>query len=193
MAADSAPRRMTVDEYLAMDRASTNTRYEYYDGIVRAMSGGSLDHSGIKVNCVRALGNALSGKPCRVLDSDARVQVSPTRYVYPDATVSCAAEDRGKTDIIRSPIVVFEVLSPSTEYIDKGRKLDDYRGCPSVEEYILIDSERPKIEGYRRTGVLWLYFALGLGDMLDLTSIGVQIPVAVFYEGIEFPPDGDDQ
>ena len=117
MATAPLPRRMSVEEYLAMDRASTDVRYEYYDGVIRAMAGGSLKHSGIKVNCVLTLGNALRGMSCRVFDSDARVQVSLSRYVYPDVTVTCSLETI-EGDIVPFPTVIIEVLSPSTSYFD---------------------------------------------------------------------------
>ena len=185
------PRRMSVEDYLALDRASVDVRYEYYDGAIRAMTGGSLRHSSIKVNCVLALGNTLRGKGCRVFDSDARVQITAARYVYPDVTVTCSLE-RIEGDIIPFPVVVIEVLSPSTAYIDKGRKLDFYRACLSIEEYVLIDSERVHVEVYRRAGAFMHYFAVGPGDTFDLTSIAVQISVDDLYQGIEFPPDEDD-
>jgi len=192
MATAPLPRRMSVEEYLAMDRASTDVRYEYYDGVIRAMAGGSLKHSRIKVRCTSLLEEALAGKPCTVFDSDARVQVSLSRYVYPDVTVTCSLEII-EGDIVPFPTVVIEVLSPSTSYFDKGRKLDFYRACPSIEDYVLIDSERAHIDVYRRAGAFMHYFALGLGDVLDLPSIGVQIPVAEIYQGIEFPAEEDDQ
>ena len=191
MATDPAPRRMTVEEYLAFDRASTEVKYEYYDGYVLALAGGSLKHSRIKVNCTSALNAALRGQPCQTFDSDARVQVSAARYVYPDATVSCAPEDIADGDIVRAPRVIFEVLSPSTEKVDKGRKLRQYRTCPSIAEYVIVNTEQPLIEVYRRGGELLSYFSYGREDILDLPSIGVQIPVADIYGDIEFPPEED--
>jgi Uma2 family endonuclease len=191
MAAESERHRMTIEEYLAMDRASNDVKYEYYDGIIRAMTGGSLKHSRIKIRCVSLLEEALVGKPCQPFDSDARVQLSASTYVYPDATVSCYSEDM-EGDVINSPRVVFEVLSPSTENVDRSRKFRAYRACFSIEEYVLINTTKPLIEVFRRNGRFLTYLDFGPDDILDLTSIGVQIPVAEIYRGIEFPPDEDD-
>lgn len=191
MAADSAPRRMSVEEYLAFDRASTNVKYEYYDGYVVAMAGGTLQHAEICAFTINALLNALRGKPCRVFTSDAKVLLANARYTYPDVTVSCSEEDRATNEIIRSPRVVFEVLSPSTAYIDKGRKLRDYRACPSIQEYVIIDTEKPVIEVYRRAGDILQYHPFGPDEIVTLTSLGIQIPVAEIYRDTEFPPDPD--
>ena len=103
---------VTVEEYLRLDRQSTDFRYEYLDGQIQMMSGGTSDHSQICVNVIVALRQALAGGPCRVHTSDMRVQLSPTRYVYPDVSVTCHADDLGRSDMMRSPKVVFEVLSP---------------------------------------------------------------------------------
>jgi|HubBroStandDraft_5_1064220.scaffolds.fasta_scaffold99952_2 Uma2 family endonuclease len=119
---------MTAEEYLAMDSAA-DFRSEFLDGDIVAMSGGSPNHSGVKINLAIEVGTALRGTPCRAFDSDLRVRVSSSMYTYPDLTVV-----RGKLivadprrDVLLNPAVIFEVLSPSTEYYDRGLKLRRYR------------------------------------------------------------------
>ncbi len=93
---------MSVEEYLQLDRNSEN-RYEYIDGYVTMMSGGTLDHATIGANVISILRGLLRGSPCRVFTSDARVRLSEERYVYPDATVSCSEQDRGQVDSVQQP------------------------------------------------------------------------------------------
>ncbi len=190
MAAESAPRRMTVEEYLVTDDASVDVKYEYYDGSIIAMAGGSNQHGEICGFMTQALLNRLD-KPCRLYTSDVRVKVATAQYVYPDVTVSCSEADRTNREGIVSPRVVVEVLSPGTVNIDRGRKFHQYRACLSIAEYVLINTSRPLVEVFHRDGRFLVYAALGMEDILDLASIGVQIPVAEIYRDIEFPAKAD--
>src|SRR5437763_33372 len=112
---------MSVEEYLQLDRSSTEARFEYIDGYVTMLAGGTLDHATIGANIITILRRSLRGSPCRVFTSDARVRLSLTRFVYPDATVSCDEQDRGQSDNVQSPRLVVEVVSRSTEGYDRGR------------------------------------------------------------------------
>ncbi len=132
MSAFPQPSTLRVEEYLQFDRSSAEVRYEYIDGQMTLLAGGTLNHATISLNVASLLRNFLRGHPCRVFSSDARVQLAETRYVYPDVTVSGDRRDRGQTDIISSPRVVVEVLSPSTEDYDRGRKFSYYRQCPTI-------------------------------------------------------------
>src|SRR5690242_14574233 len=100
MATHSQPAPMTVEEYLELDRDSPDIRYEYIDGHIRMMSGGSIDHVAIRDNVYSILRSQLRGKPCRPYTADIRVRLSATRYVYPDVVVTGDAQDRGQVDII---------------------------------------------------------------------------------------------
>jgi Uma2 family endonuclease len=189
------PRRstMSVEEYLQLDRSSIDTRYEYIDGHVIMMAGGTLDHATISANIISVLRNLLRGSPCRVFTTDARVRLSETRYVYPDVSASCDTQDRGRVDIVQSPLLVVEVLSPSTEAIDRGRKLAYYRQCPTVQEYMLVNYQYPSVELYRREkNTLWTYHVLEDDDDIELASLGVRIPVTAVYEDVVFPPEEND-
>ena len=186
------PRRstMSVEEYLELDRSSIDTRYEYIDGHVIMMAGGTLDHATISANIISVLRNLLRGSPCRVFTTDARVRISETRYVYPDVTVSCDTHDRGRVDIVQFPRLVVEVLSPSTEVTDRGRKLAYYRQCPTVQEYMLVNYQYPSVELYRREkSTLWTYHVFEVDDDIELASLGARFPVTAVYEDVVFPPE----
>jgi Uma2 family endonuclease len=181
---------MSVEEYLQLERSSTDTRYEYIDGHVRMLAGGSADHSTISLNMAGILRRLLHDSPCRVYNSDLKVRLSEKRYVLPDVFVSCDERDRGRIDTVHFPRLIIEVLSPSTEAHDRGRKLSFYRACATIQEYVLVDSLRPAIEVYRRAeNNFWTYHAFEPGDDVELTSLGIQFSVADAYEYVTFPPD----
>jgi Uma2 family endonuclease len=180
---------MSVEEYLQLDRSSIETRYEYIDGYVSMLAGGTLDHATIGANIISILRRSLRGSPCRVFTSDARVCLSRTHFVYPDASVSCDEQDRGQSDNLQSPRLVVEVLSPSTEGYDRGRKFGFYRECPTIQEYLLIDAQRPMLEVYRREKHdFWILRAYRLDEDVELTNLGVHFAVSEVYEDVIFPP-----
>lgn len=172
MVAQSHPPLLTVDEYRELARVSAQ-RYEYIDGYVRLMSGGTIDHDAISVNVIRALGDLLEAGPCRVHSSNLKVRLSPTRYVYPDATVTCDERDqrRGDAEEMHFPRLIVEVLSPSTEANDHGDKFGYYRACRTVQEYVLINARRPEVEIYRRAGDIWTLHTFAIEDSIELASL----------------------
>lgn len=186
MVAEAQLPLMTVEEYLALERSSEE-RYEYIDGRVHLMAGGTTTHGalGLAVGSIfRAL---LRGGSCRVYPSDVRVRISPTRYVYPDVSVSCDERDRRQVEEVRAPRVIVEVLSPSTEGYDRGDKSGYYRACPTIEEYLLVNARRAEIELYRRSGGFWALHTFGPNDEIELMSLGIRFPVSEVYEGIDLP------
>ena len=192
MVAQREPRRMTVDEWLELERTSHDIKHEYIDGWVYAMSGGSLAHGRIGSNTVRALEDALAtaGSPCDVYNSDVAVRLSARRYTYPDASVTCDERDRSAPDKteVQVPCVIVEVLSDSTEAYDRGRKFGLYRACPSVQEYVLIATKYQAVEVFRRTSQGWaIYQSYGQGDEIELTSLGVRFPLAALYRNAGVP------
>jgi Uma2 family endonuclease len=183
---------MTAEEYLALDRAA-EYRSEFLDGEIIAMSGGSMRHSGLKVNLVAEVHTALRGTSCRAFDSDLRLRVSPRMYAYPDLTIVCGtpllAGDR--EDILLNPRVIFEVLSPSTEHYDRGVKFQHYREVESLQDYILVVQDQVRVEQYTRGDAnTWTLHDYQRPDnVLRIASIGVSVPLAALYERIEFPPE----
>lgn len=188
MASERTP-TMSVGEYFELEKNNPDTRYEYLDGYVYMMSGGSANHATISGNIYTILRSLPRGGPCRVYNSDMKVYVSEKRYFHPDITVSCNPRDRGTADLIQSPRLVVEVLSPTTEARDRGRKLQCYLACPSIEEYLLVDARSMRIEIYRKEQKRWLYDAFEAGDEVELTTLGVRFPVANAYEDVIFEND----
>lgn len=139
---------MTVEEYFQLEASSPEACYEYVDGHVYAMAGGTANHDTVKSNIQRILWNSLRGSNCRVYSSDMKVYISETRYFHPDVTVTCDPRDRGTVQAIQSPRFVVEVLSPTTELTDRTWKLKNYRTHPTIEEYVLADSQSFKVEIY---------------------------------------------
>jgi Uma2 family endonuclease len=185
---------MSVEEYFQLDRNSIDTRYEYIDGHVRMLAGGTLNHATISLNLASMLLSLLRSSPCRVYNADARVRLSEARYVYPDVSVSCDERDRGEIDLLRYPQVIVEILSPSTEAYDRGEKFVYYRKCPAIQEYVLVNTRYPSIEVFRRAkNTFWTYHAFEPGEDVELASIGVRFPVADVYENVVFPLDDGDE
>ncbi len=191
MVADSHRLFMSVEEYLELDRGSLDARYEFIDGVVTMLAGGTADHSTISINVISLLRDLLRGGPCRVYNSDLRVRLAETRYVYPDASISCDSDDRGQIDTVQSPCLVVEVLSPSTEAYDRGKKFRYYQSSSTIQEYVLVSTQEQAVDVYRRaTDNLWTLHPFGPDDEVELKSINVRFPIASVYENVTFPGDG---
>ncbi len=187
---------MTVDEWRVLERTSHDAKHEYIDGHVYAMAGGSLSHGRLGSNAVRALEDALAsaGQSCYVYNSDVAARLSPKRYTYPDASVTCDERDRPSPDKteVEAPRLIVEVLSDSTEAYDRGRKFNYYRACPHVQEYVLVATTYQEVEVYRRSPLVWTYQAYGPGDEIKLTSIGARVAVDALYRGAGVADETDD-
>lgn len=184
----SAP--LSVEEYLRLDNEDNEARYEYVDGQMFMLAGGTPDHAKISANLIGILYGLLAGHTCSVYTSDVRVSLSSTRYLHPDISVSCDERDQEQGEMIEYPCLVIEVLSPSTEARDRGRKLAYYRNCPSIREYALVDPHYPSVELFRRErGNLWTYCVFGREDEVEFTSLGVRFPVSNIYRNVVLPPD----
>lgn len=192
MVAQEERQHMTVEEWREL-LLTSKIKYEYVDGWVYAMAGGSLDHARIAINAIRALEDALDDRPCRVYNFDAAARLSARRYTFPDVSVTCDARDQGgRATEVRAPRVIVEVLSDSTEAYDRGDKFRYYRACPTVEEYILLATKRQAAEVYRRTAQGWTYDTYGPDDMLHLVGLGVQLAVADLYRRTEVPAEAEE-
>lgn len=183
---------MTVEDYFHLEENDPYTRYEYIDGHVYAMAGGSADHDTVKSTLQNLLWNALRQSGCRVYSSDMKVYISATRYFHPDVTVTCNPADRGKIQAIQSPRLVVEVLSPSTELTDRTWKLQNYRAHPTIEEYVLADSRSCKVETYHKKNGLWIYDAFENDDMVRLHSLNLHLKLADIYADVEFTDQSTD-
>lgn len=185
MVAQREPQHMTVDEWRELERANPDVKYEYIDGQVYLMSGGSLAHARISSNTVRALEDALASEPCYVYNSDASVCLTESRYTYPDISVSCDPGDQPTTEQlqVQSPRVVVEVLSDSTEGKDRIRKANLYHACHTIQEYVLIATKYQAVEVQRRAGDEWTLHLFGPDNEIELASLGIRFPLAIIYKG----------
>lgn len=189
--------RYTLEEYIELDKNSEE-RYEYFDGEVFALAGGSIEHGTISANVVRALGNRLAGRHCRALTSDVRVKVPAAfPYRYPDVSVVCGEpviESNLGQEMLVNPILLVEVLSSSTAAYDHGDKFSAYQSIASFREYLLISQERPHVVQYvRQPDNRWLRAEIsGLAGLLTLESLDITLPLSEIYEQVNFPsPDSE--
>ena len=184
--------KMTVEEYLIWE-PQQDVRYEYVNGEVVAMTGGTIPHNDIALNLYSALRLHLRPRGCRVNVSDVKVQLTAGPYYYPDLVVSCHSQDLNSRKFIQHPKLIVEVLSPRTEAKDRGEKLAYYRTIPSLAEYVLIDSEKIAVECYRRgEGRLWLYYSYTAGEVINLESIEFEFLIDLLYEGVNLGNDEED-
>jgi Uma2 family endonuclease len=175
--------RLTLEEYFALLERDLEHGYEYLDGRVYMMTGGSPDHSIIGSNMNGILRDLLKGQRCIVYNSDVYFQLSENYRVCPDVAVSCDPRDRGAQEAIHYASLVVEVLSPTTEARDRGEKSLQYRSCPSIQEYLLINVQFPIIELFRcEKHGFWSLYTLRPGESVELTSLGIHFPVADVYQ-----------
>ena len=179
------PAKMTIEEYLAWE-LDQDIRYDYINGEVFAMTGGTIPHNDIALNLYTSLRPHLRPRGCRINVSDVKVQVtSKGPYFYPDLIVSCHPEDINARKFIQNPKLIVEVLSPGTSGKDREEKFRYYLTIPSLQEYILIDSEKISVERYcRGEGRMWLYYPYTTGDMITLSSIAFEFPIEILYDSV---------
>ena len=181
----------TSAEYLALERAAEN-KSEYLAGEIYALAGASEQHITLTLNIAAELRTQFRGRPCRVYASDLRIKVAASGlYTYPDVVAACGElrfED-GHRDTLLNPTVIFEVLSPSTEAYDRGKKFAHYRRLESLMAYVLVAQDEVHLEHYARQGSDWLLQeARGRGDTIHLPSVGGALSLSAIYENVEFSP-----
>ena len=179
--------RFDASAYLDWEAQQTD-KHEYLDGEVFAMAGASDAHVTLAGNLFVALRTHLRGGPCSVFISDMKLRVeADNAYFYPDVFVTCAEADRAQPLHKSVPTLVAEVLSPSTSAYDRGAKFAAYRKLPSLREYLLIDPERTSADLFRRNeeGQWVLFPHEAAGDVLELASVGLRLPLAQLYEDVE--------
>jgi len=186
--------RYTLDEYFELERHSEK-KYEYFNGEVFCMSRVKGNHARIETNCVTTLTNKLSSRGCTVYGGSLRVRTpSMPPYRYPDLSVVCEQpqfEEIGGLDVLTNPILIIEVLSPSTEAYDRGDKFTYYKSSPSFREYLLVAQHRPHVTHYVKEGDdKWSYEELNsLKDSVYLSTVDCALSLNEVYRGVEFPAD----
>jgi Uma2 family endonuclease len=182
---------LTPEQYLEIERKA-EYKSEYFNGEMFAMAGAKRAHNQIVANLIAGLHRQLRSRPCDVYPGDMRVYVPATRlYTYPDVTTVCG-EPRfldDQEDTLLNPGLVVEVLSPSTEAYDRGRKFDQYKSIDSLREYLLVATDRVHADLYtRQTDGRWLLTSPDrLEDSLTLESAGAQLTLADLYEKVDVP------
>ncbi len=179
-----------ADKYLAWESEQL-TKFELIDNHIVAMSGSSRSHNILVAAITALLYFRLRGKPCEVYPADMRVQVKrQATYTYPDVVVVCGQprfRADAKPSTLQNPMLIFEVLSPSTEDIDRNRKFAQYLQLPSLEGYFLVSQDEPRVESYTRQMGGWLYQDhVGLEAKLRIDAIGVSLSLEDIYHKVQF-------
>ena len=176
---------ISVDEYLEAEQ-DAEVRHEYVNGYIHAMVGSSRRHNLLAVTLARLLGNHLQGTGCHVFVSDMKVRAgnkTDNIFFYPDVMVSCNRHQQDRY-VEAEPMLIIEVLSPGTEQFDRLAKLEAYTQISTLEEYLLVDQNKMKIDMYRCSGEQWLLSRYGESDVLELSSIGCAFAVSTIYQDV---------
>lgn len=193
MGAALALAKITPEEYLFLERQS-EIKHEYFDGEIFAMAGASRRHCKLSANLVRIIGNKLHETKCNVYSNDFRVKIKETGlYTYPDVIITCGKEileDQVK-DTLLNPLIIIEILSPSTERYDRGKKFTHYRQIESLQNYVLISQEEPRIEVFQRQpNDQWLLSEKsGLENSIEIPAINYLLPLMEVYDKVDFNDD----
>jgi Uma2 family endonuclease len=191
----------SISEYLTLERESSD-RHEYVDGLIYLMAGESEEHGMICQNLAGQLYVQLRGKACQTFSKDMKVRSGPEPrsprsvegfFSYPDVVVVCGERRYHDEyhDVLLNPVVIIEVLSPSTKDYDRGEKFERYRTwLPSLAEYVIVHQSQPQIEHHRRhSEEQWLLTTIsGLDATVPVSSIGCEFKLSDIYEGVSFPP-----
>jgi Uma2 family endonuclease len=180
---------LSPKEYLELE-AAAERKSEYYNGEMFLMAGASKRHVLITDNLTRALGNLLDDKPCTPYSSDLRLWIAPLRlYTYPDLMIACEQEEAAPDDpdSLVNPTAIIEVLSPSTEVYDRGKKFGHYLHIPSLRDYILVSQEEVRVDHYiiRPGGSHTFRCLQDPSDTLDILSINCSLPLCDIYRRTE--------
>jgi Uma2 family endonuclease len=188
MIASPEPTYLTPEEYLQLEESSP-VKHEYINGYVYAMAGASDPHVTIALNLATLLRSHVRGSGCRVYIADMKARIEElNRYYYPDVMVTCDQRDQETSTYKRFPRLIVEVLSSSTEAFDRGDKFADYQAIDTLEEYVLINTKRQRVECFKRgDNGLWILQSYTEQDKLfRLNSIGFEGAIADLYEDVVF-------
>lgn len=173
---------MTVSAFLDWERRQAE-RHEFIGGEVRLMTGGTANHSRIVRNLANRLNDALDPRGCEAFADSLKV-VAAEQVHYPDVVATCESVP-GDADVIGSPVLIAEVLSPSTAKLDTGRKWENYQTLPGLAAYLLVAQDRMRVELYTRHDGGWLYRALlRPEDRVEVPALGLSLPLTAVYERV---------
>lgn len=179
---------MTLAQYEEWEKRQT-VRHEFYQGEVFSQAGGTRRHSQIGLNVAGAIRALLRGRDCIAHGSDMRISIEATGYqAYPDVSVVCPSIEGSSDDVISNPVLLVEVLSPSTADFDRGGKFGHYRQIPSLKEYLVFWQDERRVEQHTRTaeGNWLLRERAGLDAVLFLSSLEANLPLREVYDKVDF-------
>ncbi len=191
---EAAPKyynKMSPSDFLEWERKQ-EYKHEYIGGEIVAMAGASINHNRILTNLIVSAGSYLKNKACNIFPSDLRIAVkSKNSFFYPDATIVCGEpefDDDGIKDTVKNPSVIFEILSPSTEDYDTGKKFFFYMQIESLRQYIIIDSRSIQVRtATKMENGTWKFLELTqINDTLFIDSIQMEVGLDTIYDGIKF-------
>jgi len=188
MSSAEQPQQHSVEEYLAFEEQA-QTKSEYVDGWIRAMTGATNRHNRVSINSLVFLANQLKGKTCRPYNSDTKVRIDRAgmkRFYYPDVQVVCKSNDQLSV-FQDQPVLIIEVLSLSTRRYDLDEKMAAYLTIPSLECYIALEQHQPIAIVMRRANGGFLRQTIqGIEATIELPFLGCSLPMREIYDGIEF-------
>jgi Uma2 family endonuclease len=176
---------LTIDAFLAWEDRQ-ELRWEFDGFAPVAMTGGTAAHEGIGTRLRTMLDVRLMGTSCRVSGPTMKIEVNG-RIRYPDAFVSCGPVSRTAT-VIKDPLIIFEVLSPSTSRTDRIEKLREYQATESVQRYVILESDSIAATVFSRSGEHWIARPLLEGDSVALPEVQIELPLSGIYADVELPP-----
>lgn len=180
--------KMTEAEYIQWERLQT-VRHEFWRGEIFSQAGGTRRHSLVGTNTAGAIGSILKGHECQAHGSDMRVHIEATGYhAYPDVSVVCPPMHGDADDEITNPVLVVEVLSPSTADFDRGGKFGHYRQIPSLKEYLVLWQDEARAEHHTRTdeGLWLLREVIGIDKSLQLKCLTQPLALQDVYDKVNF-------
>ncbi|MFP4134459.1 MAG: Uma2 family endonuclease [Halothece sp.] len=182
--------KLTPEEYLAWEETQRE-KYEYINGQVYAMGGGSVNHGRIAIRLTAMFDAHLEGSRCITGNSDIKINLAETNnYTYPDASVTCDDRDKSNPNYFTYPCLIVEVLSKSTEAYDRGGKFRMYRQNSVLQDYLLVSSTQIEMDLYHKkeTGE-WIILNYQAGDMIQLKSINLSFQIEQIYRGLTLNPE----
>ena len=188
--------KLTLEEYLELD-CTSEERYEYFDGEIFSMAGGSPEHARISGNIFVTLHEKLRGSNCEAFNSEIRLKVpAALPYRYPDTLVVCGEpiyEVLQGVKLLQNPLLLIEVLSETTEGYDPGKKFTEYKSIPSFREYLAVSQIRPHVIRYfRQENGFWVRHDIeGLESEVLLESLNITVRLKEIYERMNFSPESD--
>jgi Uma2 family endonuclease len=177
----------TPQEYFEREKTS-NIRHEYINGEIVAMAGGTKNHDRICGNVFASFHQQTRRKTCETFTGNIAVRVNASNFFYPDVSMACGESLFDKNNLLLNPILIIEVLSPSTEKFDRGAKFDGYRGMSSLNDYLIISQDKVSVQHFQReSNEFWKFRDYRqLTDVIILSSVNCTLALVDVYEGVTF-------